>query len=147
MNKFKPHERKFVHILTSYFIFTVISILHWWNSRQPYTDFITGTGDEEGLSGPVELPPGADDDDEIQDDDSGGGGGLQTAAVVAESDNFLIEQSENECKKVCFKSPTRGHHLVMRGFIFSIFRTNSTTVIARKFLITKDQDIRCANSV
>ena len=58
----------------------------------------------------MDLPPGVDDDTEIQDDDGGGGGGgggLQTAAVVAESDNLLIEQSENECKKVCFKSTTR----------------------------------------
>ena len=79
---------------------------YWRNSRQPYTDFIGGTGEEDGLSGPVDLPPGVEDDSEIQDDD-GGGGGLQIAAVVAESDNFLIEQSENECKKVCFKSETR----------------------------------------
>ena len=56
----------------------------------------------------MDLPPGVGDDFEIQDDDGGGGGGgLQTAAVVAESDNFLIDQSENECKKVCFKSETR----------------------------------------
>ena len=57
----------------------------------------------------MELPPGADDDFEIQDDDGGGGGGggLLTAPVEAEFDNFLIEQSENECKKVCFKSTTR----------------------------------------
>ena len=54
----------------------------------------------------MDLPPGVDDDFEIQDDD-GGGGGLQIAAVVAESDNFLIDQSENECKKVCFKCATR----------------------------------------
>ena len=81
-------------------------VRYWRNFRQPYTDFISGTGDEEGLSGPVDLPPGVDDDTEIQDDDAGGGG-LQTAAVVAESDNLLIEQSENECKKVCFKSETR----------------------------------------
>ena len=82
-------------------------VRYWRNFRQPYTDFIAGTGDEEGLSGPVELPPGADDDFEIQDDDGGGGGGLLTAPVEAEFDNFLIEQSENECKKVCFKSETR----------------------------------------
>ena len=99
----------------------------------------------------MELPPGADDDFEIQDDDGGGGGGggLPTAPVEAEFDNFLIEQSENECKKVCFKSDTRRavQHSVVRCLIFSISRTNSTTVMLVKFLITKDQNILCANSV
>merc|ERR550539_2376540 len=44
------------------------------SNLQPYTDFIAGTGDQEGLSGPVDLPPGVGDDFEIQDDDGGGGG-------------------------------------------------------------------------
>ena len=67
----------------------------------------------------MDLPPGVDDDFEIQDDDGGGGGGLQIAAAVAESDNFLIDQSENECKKVCLKSETR--RPAVRYAMFYIF--------------------------
>ena len=46
----------------------------------------------DGASGPVELPPDADiqyddDDDDVQ-------------AVQSEADNYLIDQSEEACRKV-----------------------------------------------
>ena len=71
---------------------------------RPYTDFITSTEDEAGLSGPEELPYEADQPDSLQNADVGG---VQTSPVLAESDNFLIEQSENECKKVRPESAIR----------------------------------------
>ena len=70
--------------------------------REPYTDYLVSTGlEEEGLSGPVELPPGADDPDvydEVQEDDINSL--LPQEANIAELDNYLIDQSENECRQV-----------------------------------------------
>ena len=61
----------------------------------PYTDFITGTEGEEGLSGPVDLPAGADQPDQVENDDPGN----NISPVVAEFDNFLVDQSLEECTK------------------------------------------------
>ena len=58
---------------------------------------------EEGLSGPVELPPGADGPDvydEVQEDDINSL--YPQEANLAELDNYLIDQSENECRQVFF---------------------------------------------
>ena len=50
----------------------------------------------EGASGPVELPPDADrPDDDIQYDDDD-----DIQAVQSEADNYLIDQSEDTCRKV-----------------------------------------------
>ena len=69
--------------------------------RIPYTDFIHGTEGEDGLSGPVDLPAGADQPDQLQNDQIGD---ESLSPVVAEVDNFLLEQSLDECKKVRLKS-------------------------------------------
>ena len=50
----------------------------------------------DGASGPVELPPDADRPDaDIQYDDDD-----DIQAVQSESDNYLIDQSEDTCRKV-----------------------------------------------
>ena len=50
----------------------------------------------DGGSGPVELPPNADRPDaEIQYDDDD-----DVQAVQSEADNYLIDQSEETCRKV-----------------------------------------------
>ena len=47
----------------------------------------------------MELPQGYDEPDQlVQYDDHGGPLGPQ--AVTAEIDNYLLDQSEDECKKV-----------------------------------------------
>ena len=66
--------------------------------RPPFTDYLGSTDSEEGLSGPVDLPPGADQPDAVVQDDDVGPGSVQ--AVEVEYDNYLVEQSENECSKV-----------------------------------------------
>ena len=51
----------------------------------------------DGASGPVELPPDADRPDaDIQYDDDD-----DIQAVQSEADNYLIDQSEDTCRKVC----------------------------------------------
>ena len=47
----------------------------------------------DGASGPVELPPGADAEFQYDDDDD-------IQAVQSEADNYLIDQSEEACRKV-----------------------------------------------
>jgi hypothetical protein len=59
-------------------------------------DYIDSEGGIDGASGPVELPPDADRPDaEIQYDDDD-----DIQAIQSESDNYLIDQSEEACRKV-----------------------------------------------
>ena len=64
--------------------------------RPPFTDYFSELGKEGFSFGDVELPEGADlGVGLIQDDD------LDDAqAVVAETDNYLIDESEASCEKV-----------------------------------------------
>ncbi|XP_023339510.1 uncharacterized protein LOC111709823 [Eurytemora carolleeae] len=79
-------------------------ISEYTDSSLPWTEFLTenggsGTGyiDDTPLSGPVDLPEGVDLPDftqfadDIQD--------LDIQPVVAEVDNYLIEQAEGTCTK------------------------------------------------
>ena len=67
--------------------------------RQPFTDFLNSqdiSDIDEYTAGPVELPQGYDEPDQLaQYDDP-----LGPQAVIAESDNYLVDASEEECKKV-----------------------------------------------
>ena len=51
------------------------------------------------LSGPVELPAGADVADNQYDENNDN----NVQAVLAESDNYLVDQSEYECNQVDLK--------------------------------------------
>ena len=65
--------------------------------RPPFTDYVDSEGGVEGGSGPVELPSDADlPDAEIQYDDDND----DIQAVESEFDNYLIDQSEAQCKQV-----------------------------------------------
>ena len=64
--------------------------------RPPFTDYLSELGKEGFSFGDVELPEGADlGVGLIQDDDLDG-----PQAVVAENDNYLIDQSEATCEQV-----------------------------------------------
>ena len=67
--------------------------------RQPFTEFLNSqdiSEIDEYTAGPVELPQGYDEPDQlVQYDDPQG-----PQAVTAEIDNYLLDQSEEECKKV-----------------------------------------------
>ena len=66
--------------------------------RQPFTDFLNSqdVSDVDAYTaGPVDLPQGYDEPDQlVQEDDP-----LGPQAVTAEIDNYLLDQSEQECKK------------------------------------------------
>ena len=70
-----------------------------WNDagifRPPFTDYLSELGKEGFSFGDVELPEGANLGVGIQDDDLDG-----PQAVVAETDNYLIDQSEASCEQV-----------------------------------------------
>ena len=63
--------------------------------RPPFTDYLSELGKEGFSFGDVELPEGAELGVGIQDDDVDG-----PQAVVAETDNYLIDQSEATCQQV-----------------------------------------------
>ena len=63
--------------------------------RPPFTDYLSELGKEGFSFGDVELPEGANLGVGIQDDDLDG-----PQAVVAETDNYLIDQSEASCEQV-----------------------------------------------
>ena len=66
--------------------------------RPPFTDYLSELGKDDFSFGDVELPAGADLDLvglNVQDDDVDG-----AQAVVAETDNYLIDQSEATCEQV-----------------------------------------------
>ena len=62
--------------------------------RPPFTDYLSELGKEGFSFGDVELPEGAELGVGVQDDD------LDDQAVVAETDNYLIDQSEASCEQV-----------------------------------------------
>ena len=64
--------------------------------RPPFTDYLSELGKDGFSFGDVELPEGAELGVGIQDDDLDGG----VQAVVAETDNYLIDESEASCKQV-----------------------------------------------
>ena len=68
----------------------------------------------DGASGPVELPPGADAEFQYDDDDD-------IQAVQSEADNYLIDQSEDACRKV-------GENVVNENAI-EMCRTKKTIVM------------------
>ena len=62
--------------------------------RPPFTDYLSELGKDGFSFGDVELPEGAELGVGIQDDD------LDDQAVVAETDNYLIDESEASCEQV-----------------------------------------------
>ena len=62
--------------------------------RPPFTDYLSELGKDGFSFGDVELPEGTELGVGIQDDD------LDDQAVVAETDNYLIDESEASCEQV-----------------------------------------------
>ena len=65
--------------------------------RPPFTDYLSELGKDGFSFGDAELPEGAELGVGIQDDDLDDGG---AQAVVAETDNYLIDESEASCEQV-----------------------------------------------
>ena len=81
--------------------------------RPPFTDYLSELGKDGFSFGDVELPEGAELGVGIQDDDFDGG----VQAVVAETDNYLIDESEASCAQVKThkKRKTRqGHYILLK---------------------------------